>query len=227
MRMELHLFSSPGLGDARFILDACRQILEGKDDPFIAYLPAALLGNNWRDQVEEAFRGLARVRTIYTEEMTLPEMEATLREAALVFIPGGNTFLLNHRLHISKITEYLRKKVAAGLPLAAFSAGTMLCGPNILTSQDMNMVGTSHFSGLNATPFNFSVHYPQDDTARLLKDDWLSEYHSFHENPVLLLTDGAYVRVEGKKTILVQGEAYILRKGREKEKLEAGKPIMI
>jgi dipeptidase E len=119
--------------------------------------------------------------------------------------------------------------VTAGLPMVAFSAGTVLCGPNILTSQDMNMGGTSHFAGLNATPFNFSVHYPQDEFARPGKDDWLSDYHVFHDNPVILMADGAYVQVDGKKTILVRGDAWVLRKGQpsEKQELEAGKIITV
>jgi hypothetical protein len=33
------------------------------------------------------------------------------------------------------------------------------------------------------------------------------------------------MHVEGKKTTLVRGDAWILRKGQEKQKLEAGKPI--
>ena len=67
-------------------------------------------------------------------------MEAILRRAAAVYIPGGNTFLLNHRLHAGGLLPYLRKKIQTGLPVAAFSAGTILCGPNILTSKDMNTV---------------------------------------------------------------------------------------
>ncbi len=158
--------------------------------------------------------------------MTLPEMEADLRSAALVYIPGGNTFLLNHRLYLSKIKEYLRKKVTAGLPLIGFSAGAILCGPNILTSKDMNTVETSVFAGLNLTPFNFSCHYPQDEIGQLEKDEWLAEYHVFHDNPIILLADGAYIQVDGKKTQLVEGPAWILRKGQEKETLAVGKQIL-
>jgi dipeptidase E len=163
---------------------------------------------------------------INTELQSLPEMEAILRDAALVYIPGGNTWLLNHRLHISKLIDYLRKKVNTGLPVVAFSAGTILCGPNILTSRDLNMVESPYFHGLNATPFNFSVHYPEDEVGRAVMDDWLSEYHIFHENPVILLADGACVQVERKKTVLVRGDAWILRKGGEKEKLTPGIPIL-
>jgi dipeptidase E len=224
--VNLHLFSTPGKDDIRYILEAARPYLECKDDPVVAYLPAASLGGTYQEYTEKAFRGLARVATLDTELMTLPEMEAIIRSAAVVYIPGGNTFLLNHRLHLSNILEYLRKKVLAGLPLIGFSAGTVVCGPNILTSKDMNTVESPHFNGLNVTPFNFSCHYPQDEIGRLAKDEWLSEYHVFHENPVILLPDGAYVSVIGKKTQLVRGPAWILRKGKEKEELAEGKQIV-
>jgi peptidase E len=123
--------------------------------------------------------------------------------------------------------DTLQRKVRAGFPLVAFSAGTVLCGPNILTSRNMNLVGTSFFSGLKVTTFNFYVHYTEDEITRLETDEWLREYHVFHENPVILLTDGGYVRVEGKKTTLVRGDAWMLRKGKEKEKLSAGETIAV
>lgn len=220
--MNLHLFSTPGKDDIRFILAAACPYLEGRSDPLVAYLPAASLSNIWQGETEKAFRGLARLVTIDTEMLTLAEMETVLREAALVYIPGGNTFLLNHRLHLCGIMDYLRRKVAAGLPLVAFCAGTVLCGPNILTSNDINIVPTAYFKGLEATPFNFNVHYPDYELASAARDEWLGEYHVFHDNPVILMVDGAYVQVEGRKTILVRGEAWIIRKGQEKQRLESG-----
>jgi dipeptidase E len=225
--MDLHLFSTPGKEDIRYVLEAARPYLEGKQDPVVAYLSAASLGGTYQDYTEKAFRGLARVATITTELMTLPEMEQVIRNSTLVYIPGGNTFLLNQRLQLSNVKEYLRKRVTAGLPLIGFSAGTVLCGPNILTSKDMNTVESPHFSGLNLTPFNFSCHYPEDETGCLEKDEWLAEYHVFHENPVILLADGAYLRVDGKKTQLVQGQAWILRKGQEKQKLAVSMQIEV
>jgi dipeptidase E len=223
--MKLHLFSTPGRDDIRYVLEASRPHLEGRDDPVVAYLPAGSLSNEWQAYNENAFRGLGRLVTLDTELMTLPEMEALLRDAALLYLPGGNTYLLNHRLHLCKLIDTLRRKVAAGLPVVAFSAGTVLCGPNILTSNNMNIVPTASFKGLEAVPFNFNVHYPEDPLARAVRDDWLGEYHIFHDNPVLLMADGAYVRVDGKKASLVRGPAWILRKGEEKQELVEGKPI--
>jgi dipeptidase E len=224
--MHLHLLSTPGKNDLRYVLEASKPYLEDKDDPLVAYLPlASLYAEKWLGVNESAFRGLAQIREVNAELMTQKEIEDIVREAALVYITGGNTFLLNHRLHASSVMPYLKKKVQNGLPVVGVSAGMIVCGPNILTSKDMNTLGTPHFDGLNLIPFNFFAHYADDGYGQSVHDDWLADYHFFHDNPVLMLSDGAYVKVNAKKTTLVRGEAWILRKGAEKEKLEQGKII--
>ena len=225
--MQLHLFSTPGENDLRYVIEASRAYLEAKDDPIVAYLPlASLYAERWLGVNESAFKGLAQIKEVNAELMTQKEIEDILRESALVYITGGNTFLLNHRLHSSGVMPYLKKKIQNGLPVVGVSAGTILCGPNILTSKDMNTVETPHFDGLNLIPFNFFAHYAEDRYGQSVHDDWLGDYHFFHDNPVILLSDGAYIKVDGKKTILVRGEAWILRKEAEKERLEPGKSIV-
>lgn len=222
--MELHLFSIPGKNDIKYIVDACRPYLEDKDEPVVAFLPQAWLNvHHWLEYTERSFKGLATVELIDTERMELSEMESILRRAHVAYISGGNTFLLNHRLHVSRLMPYLKKKVQSGLPLIGFSAGTVLCGSNILTSSDLNSVAAVHFDGLNVLPFNFFVHYRNDPG----QDEWLSDYHVFNDNAVIVMCDDAYVKVDGKKTSLVRGEAYILRRDQEKERLTEGKLINI
>ena len=225
--MQLHLLSTPGKNnDLRYVIEASKPYLEDKEDPIVAYLPlASLYAEKWLGMSESAFRGLAQIQEVNAELMTQKEIENIIREAALVYITGGNTFLLNHRLHTSGVLPYLKKKIQNGLPVVSVSAGMIVCGPNILTSKDMNTLGTSHFDGLNVVPFNFFAHYAEDGYGQSVHDDWLGDYHFFHDNPVLMLSDGAYVKVDGKKTTLVRGDAWILRKGEEKEKLEEGKVI--
>src|SRR5215216_1213483 len=226
--MNLHLFSTPGKDDLRYVLEASRSYLEDRENSVVAYLPlASLYSEKWREMNESALRGLAQVVEINAELMTQKEIENILRDAALVYITGGNTFLLNHRLHVSGVMPYLKKKIQNGLPLIGISAGMIVCGPNILTSKDMNTLGTPHFDGLNLVPFNFFAHYADDGYGQSVYDDWLGDYHFFHDNPVVLLSDGAYVKVDGKKTTLVRGDAWLLRKDAEKEKLEQGKVITV
>ena len=223
MPVQLHLFSTPGPGlDVKWIVEACREVLAGRTDATLAYVPqATLAAARWLQETERVFRETARPEMIDTEGMDLPEMEAVLRKAALVYIPGGNAFLLNHRLHESRLMPYLKKKAQGGLPVVAFSAGAVACGPNVLTSNDLNLIPTTHFEGLGALPFNLNVHYT--DSAE--RDDWLREYQAFHDNPVLMLQDGAYITVKGKTTTLVRGEAWCWRAGQEKVKLSPGEAI--
>jgi dipeptidase E len=224
--MQLHLFSTPGENDIRYIIEASRPYLEDRDEPVVAYMPlASLYAERWLELNEKSFKGLARLESINTELMALKEIEDILRRAALVYVPGGNTFLLNHRLHISGVLPYLRKKIQSGLPFIGFSAGMILCGPNILTSKDMNTVATPHFDGLNLIPFNFFAHYADDGYGQSVHDEWLADYHFFHDDPVIMLSDGAYVKVDGKKMTLLRGDAWILRRGAEKERLGPGKVI--
>jgi dipeptidase E len=223
--IKLHLLSTPGDRDIRWVVEACRPYLAGKSEPTVAFLPQAWLNvDHWLDYTVRSFERLASVELIDTEQMDLPAIEEIVRRAHVVYISGGNTFLLNHRLHVSGLMSYLRKKVQAGLPVVGFSAGMIVCGPNILTANDLNAVETTHFSGLHASPFNFFAHYIPE---MAMHDDWLSDYHTFHDNPVIMLSDGAYVKVDGKKTSLVRGEGWILRKGVEKEKLEQEKVIIV
>ena len=228
MPSNLHLFSVPGERDLDDIVDACRPYVEGKEEPTIAYLPlASLYAERWLEMTEDAFKGLAELKTINTELMTQKAIEGIIRDAEVVYVPGGNTFLLNHRLHASGVMPFLQKRIQSGLPYVGFSAGAILCGPNILTSKDLNAVSTSFFKGLNAFPFNISPHYPLDAYGQSVKDDWLADYHFFHDNPVIMMCDNAYIKSEKGKTVLVRGEAYILRKDSEKGRLEEGQQIAL
>ncbi len=225
MPIDLHLFSTPGNhDDIEWVVDAVRSTLKGKPDPVVAYLPlASLVVEPSIATTQEAFRGLARVETINTETMELPQMESILRRAAVVYIPGGNTFLLNHRLHVSQLFPYLRKKLESGLPLVGVSAGAVACGPNILASNDLNMLPTPHFDGFNLTAFNFNMHYADDPR----RDNWLMDYRAFHDNPVILMEDGSYIKVHGKQVNLARGPAWVWHAGHEKERLEPGCAIPV
>jgi peptidase E len=215
--MNLHLFSTPGKDDIRYIVDTSRQYLEGKERPVVAYLPAASFADTWEGFTEKAFHGLARVETINTEMMTLPDMEATLRGAALIYIPGGNTFLLNHRLHLSKFMDTLQRKVRAGFPLVAFSAGTVLCGPNILTSRNMNLIGTSYFSGLKVTNFNFYVHYTEDELPASKRTNGLGNIMSFTKTRSSSWQMGDMCGWKGRRRPWCAGMRGSCEKGRKKK----------
>jgi dipeptidase E len=147
--MQLHLFSTPGENDIRYIVEACHPYLKDKKNSTVAFMPLASHANDWMEYTVRQFDGLGIVKKIDTDAMSLDEMKDIISQASVIYISGGNTFLLNHRLHTSGLMLYLREAILNGLPLVGFSAGAILCGANILTSEDMNMIETNHFAGLN------------------------------------------------------------------------------
>jgi len=84
----------------------------------------------------------------------------------------------------------------------------------------------TRFDGLDILRLNFLTYYATDTYGRSVHDNWVADHHFIHDNPVVMMCDDAYVKVEGKKTTFVCGEAWILRKDSEKERLEEGKAIV-
>jgi dipeptidase E len=220
MSVDLHLFSLPGEGDIANILEACNPYLKTQKEPAVAFIQWASVNYDWLEYTRKAFDSLAEVVPLSDDPAALSENKLAIERCGIVYISGGNTYLLNHRLHESGLFEFLRGRALVGLPIVGFSAGAMLCGPNIQTTHDINIVPTQHFDSLNLLPYNIAAHYPSTDEARKDEDDWLSEYHALHTNPILALEDNAYVRWDGEALKWVSGGAWILEAGKARVRLE-------
>jgi peptidase E len=190
------LFSSPPEPFPAALLDLARQLLAGKTAPLVGYLPAGSLERHFVREVKGYFRDIAEVSAMKPEVHTLARIRSLLRRADLLLIPGGNTYLMAHRLHAIGLLPELRQRLLDGLPLVTISAGTLLCGLDILTTNDINCCGCTQFSGLSLAPCNFNVHYPSlDGPEREERDQRIAEYQAFHPQPVLALEDGACLRL--------------------------------
>ena len=204
--MLLHLFSDPGEPFLVNIIAAARHVLEGQQEPVVAYMPAAAEERHFVRETRAAFRGLAEVLAVKPEIHTKAHIQAQLDRASLLYIPGGNTYLAAQRLHAAGLIEDIRKRILNGLALIAFSAGTVLCGVDILTSNDDNHCGCALFTGFRLAPLNFNVHYPSDDgeqrKARIAR---LRAFTLEHHRVVLALQDGAYIIVSDRKLRVVKG----------------------
>jgi peptidase E len=215
--VQLHLFSVPGEPFLADILAATRQILVGSRKPLVAYLPAAAEERHFVRETKAAFRGIAEVRALKPEIHSAAQMRSVLDRAALLYIPGGNTYLAARRLHAAGLMDDLRKRILGGLPLVAFSAGTVLCGADILSSNDTNDCGGIDFSGFGLVPYNFNVHYPSvEGEERQRRDARLQAYAMEHNRLILALEDGAYILVKDGNVKVVKGPVWKFQ-GQEKE----------
>ena len=223
MLMQLHLFSSQGASGIENIVNVCSALLSSQLNPAVAYLPAAAVGNRWIRFTEEAFKDLAAILVLDPDHQTVAEVDDVLKRASVLYIPGGNTYVLQHRLQASRLLPLVQQYVGHSLPLVAFSAGTVLCGPNILTTNDMNVCASTTFDGLAFTLFNFNVHFPATDgSERSLRDNRVWEYHQFHTNSVLALEDDAYIMVRDRTIELIRGTCWRFDPGQERRAVGIG-----
>jgi dipeptidase E len=144
----------------------------------------------------------------------------TLRKAEALFMGGGNTYALLQRLRHAGLLEPIRGRVRAGMPYAGASAGANVAGPNILTTNDWNVVALDRFEALGLVPFNINPHYRETDPAMApsseTRDDRIREYHAVNGNPVVGLEEGAWI-IDGDGIVTVHGAARVkvFRRGAE------------
>ena len=165
----------------------------------VAFVTAASLGDE--DGYYETARA-ALAPEIAVEHMRWDrDPFPALARAEAVFVGGGNTYALLRRLRQSGLLGPLRERVEAGLPYIGTSAGANVAGPNVLTTNDWNVVGLTAFEALGLVPFNVNPHYLETDPAMApgseTRDMRVAEYHVVRDNPVVGIEEGAMVRVEG------------------------------
>ncbi|MBI4637174.1 MAG: dipeptidase PepE [Candidatus Rokubacteria bacterium] len=144
----------------------------------------------------------------------------TLERAESLFVGGGNTYALLERLRGAGLIDPIRARVRAGLRYVGSSAGSNVAGPNILTTNDWNVVGLAAFDALGLVPFNINPHYLDADPAMApgseTRDERIREYHVVTRNPVVGIEEGTLLRVEdGQVTVLGRGRVKVFERGRE------------
>jgi dipeptidase E len=160
------------------------------------------------------------------------EFAQTLERAEAVFVGGGNTYALLERLQRSGLLAALRARVRAGLPYVGASAGSNVAGPNILTTNDWNVVGLDTFEALGLVPFNINPHYRETDPAMApgseTRDMRIAEYLQVRDNPVVGIEEGALLRVEdGMATVLGSARAKLFVRGRAPRWLLSGEVLPV
>ena len=153
-----------------------------------------------------------------------------LDRTGAIFVGGGNTYALLKRLSESGLLDAIRERVRSGIPYVGSSAGSNLAGPNILTTNDWNVVGLGAFEALGLVSFNVNPHYRETDPVMApgseTRDERIAEYLAVRDNPVVGLEEGTLLRVEdGVASVLGTGRAKVFARGRDPRWFAAGQAL--
>lgn len=157
-------------------------------------------------------------------------LRSRLSKAEAVLVSGGNTYALLKRLRDANLLQWLGDLVRSGLPYIGTSAGTNIAGPNILATNDWNVVGCSQFDAMRLVPWAINPHYLETDPSMApgseTRDQRIGEYLSVNEAPVLAIEEDTSVRIEdGQATVTGAGRARLFRRDKIPEWFGSGQTL--
>lgn len=155
-----------------------------------------------------------------------------IKNAEAIFTGGGNTFELVNQLYQNNILSVLKYALENGTPYLGTSAGSNICGPDIMNTNDMPIVYPPSFKTLSCIPFNINAHYldPIRGSHHMgeSRETRIKEFHIFNKTKVLGLREGSWLLVEGEK-ITLQGKhtAKLFQQNSKPRELESGVEIVL
>ncbi|MFC7330450.1 dipeptidase PepE [Marinactinospora rubrisoli] len=193
----------------------------------IAFVPYAL--HDWDRYTAKAAAGLGALGYKVTGVHT-GDPATVVAEADGVFVGGGNTFRLATGVHRTGLADVLRERVADGLPYMGASAGTVLAGPSIRTTNDMPIVQPPTFTALGLIGFHINPHFLSGavvpDFMGETREQRLAEYLEENETPVVGLPEGSWITAHGT-TVTAGGahDAVLFARGAEPGPLPVGSDL--
>ena len=226
--MNLLLLSNSRMPDGRYLAHALEPIAEIAGGRRRAvFLPFAGTTVDWDDYTETVRGALAPLGLEIAGAHREEDPQAALERAELVLVGGGNTFRLLHETRRRGWLAPIAAAARAGRPYVGWSAGSVLAGPTIRTTNDMPIVDPGGLQSLDLVPFQLNCHFTdamppghQGETRR----QRLAEFHVLAPQlAVLGLPEGDWLRVrDGGVTLHGPFEAWLFRAGKEALPLPPG-----
>lgn len=225
--MRLLLISNSG----RPLLQHCRDAILDFLGPIrsLGYITAARLDDEG-DRFRLAAAALAGFG-LAAEHLRLgEEFKSRVERAEAVLVSGGNTYVLLKRLRDAGALPLLTERIRSGMPYIGTSAGTNIAGPDILATNDWNVIGCDRFDAMGLVPWAINPHYLQQDPAMApgseTRDQRIGEYLTVNGTPVLAVEEQTTVRVEhGHARVVGSGRARLFRSGHAPTWFMPGQPL--
>lgn len=171
---------------------------------FIPYArPSGISYEYYTEMVKNAFGTMQiEVKGIHQ----FKNAKEAIQNAEAIFTGGGNTFELVNQLYKNDVISTLKNALENGTPYLGTSAGSNICGVNMMNTNDMPIVYPPSFTTLGCIPFNINAHYLDPVIGSTHKGETretrIKEFHVFNNIPVLGLREGSWLEVNNDKIIL-------------------------
>ncbi len=208
MKRNLLLISNSTLHGSGY-LDHCEsEILKFlKKNSEILFIPYARpSGISHSAYTKIAYKRYKKMGFELTGIHTYKNHKKAIENAEVIFIGGGNTFVLLNDLYKTDILNIIHRKVCEGMKYIGTSAGSNVACKSIKTTNDMPIIYPPSFKALNLVPFNINPHYidPLPDSKHMgeTRETRIKEFHFYNKEYVVGLREGAMLHVIDDKIIL-------------------------
>lgn len=220
-----------GSGYLEYLLPTLQVFFEGvKKLLFIPYArPSGITYDEYTFIAKKAFKKI-NIDVFGIHEFDNPK--EAINKAEAIFTGGGNTFELVNQLYLNDVLLNLKEAIVNGTPYLGTSAGSNICGVNMMNTNDMPIVYPPSFKTLACVPFNINAHYldPTIGSKHMgeTRETRIKEFHVFNKTAVLGLREGSWLEVSDH-IISLKGQftARLFQQDKNPIELESGREVII
>lgn len=169
----------------------------------LLFIPYAMIRGSYDqrlEQLQETFRQFGcTVSGIHHQ----PDPVLAIQEADGFIVSGGNTWVLNQKLHELGLIHQLQQVIIQECKLyIGWSAGTNIASPTIRTTNDMPIASEAVLPALNLIPFQINPHYIEGNISGHLgetRDERIEEFLIVNPEMIVLgLPEGTMLQIDGE-----------------------------
>ena len=197
------LLTSAGFENPKIGKEFLKLVGKSPKDIKVLFIPTASRTKEELFYVEKSKKELLKLKinrdNIITYNLDYDIADEELETFDAIYVCGGNTFYLLHRINESGFGEDIKSLVESGKVYVGVSAGSILVGPNIdiAAPSDENDIKIKNTTGLNLTDVIISPHYAPKEK------HLIDEFRKVSKFKVIPLTDKQALRIVDKKQIII------------------------
>ncbi|MCK9443436.1 MAG: Type 1 glutamine amidotransferase-like domain-containing protein [Tissierellaceae bacterium] len=137
-----------------------------KKDELVVFIPSATTKS--QEEYYNFFKqNMSEFGLVNIQYVDLYEDWQKVRQARVVYIAGGNTYKLMDIIRKSGFGDFLKQE-RDKLIIVGNSAGAVVLGKDIRTTNDEDIIGTEDTNGVGLVEYSICPHYTDEKNVRLV-----------------------------------------------------------